>query len=58
MTRLTCRDVIALLIEYLEHELRVDRREHFEAHLSRCDDCVAYIRHYEQTIRLAKNAFD
>ena len=57
MTPFSCRDATALLIDYLEHELLPPRRAEFEAHLARCDACVVYTRHYEQTVDLAKAAF-
>jgi anti-sigma factor RsiW len=57
MTELTCRDVAEFLMAYLAHELEPAQREAFEAHVAVCDRCVAYIRSYEQTVRLGKAAF-
>ena len=58
MTELTCRDVVEFLMDYVAHELDPAQRHAFEAHLAECDECVAYIRSYEQTVRLGTAAFD
>jgi len=58
MTELTCRDVVEFLVDYLDHELDPAQRLAFEAHLAECDECVAYIRSYEHTVRLGKAAFE
>lgn len=58
MTDLTCRDVVECLMSYLAHALDPARRRAFDAHLAICDQCVTYIRSYEQTVLLGKAAFD
>jgi anti-sigma factor RsiW len=58
MTELTCRDVVEFLMDYLTHELDASQRHAFEAHVAVCDECVRYIRSYEQTVRLGKAAFE
>lgn len=58
MTDLTCRDVVEFLASYLARELDPAQRYAFEAHLAVCDECVTYIRSYEQTVLLAQAAFD
>jgi anti-sigma factor RsiW len=58
MTELTCRDVVEFLVDYLDHELDPAQRHAFEAHLTECDECVAYIRSYEQAVRLGQAAFE
>ena len=58
MTELTCREVVEFLMDYLTHELDPAHRHAFDAHLATCDECVAYIRSYEQTVRLGKAAFE
>jgi anti-sigma factor RsiW len=53
MTRkLTCRDVIDLLAEYLEESLTPEVLEDFERHLDRCPACVAYLNTYKKTREL------
>jgi anti-sigma factor RsiW len=58
MAVLTCRDVVNFLIDYLDQSLDPAQRAEFEAHLAVCDECVAYLRTYEQTVRLGQAAFD
>jgi anti-sigma factor RsiW len=57
MTQLTCREVVEFLMDYLDDALEPARRRIFEYHLAECDECVAYLRDYEQTVRLGKVAF-
>ena len=54
---ITCRELIDFLYLYLENELPADRRSEFDRHLGVCDPCRDYIRQYELSIRLAKDAF-
>lgn len=58
MSELTCREVVEFLMAYVTHELDPVQRHAFEAHLAVCDECVAYIRSYEQTVGLGKAAFE
>lgn len=58
MARLTCREVVEFLADYLDHGLNAAQRQAFEEHLARCDECVAYLKGYEQTVRLGRAAFD
>jgi anti-sigma factor RsiW len=57
MTPLTCRDAVAFLMDYLAQSLAPPQRAEFEAHLATCDECVTYLRTYEQTLRLGRAAF-
>lgn len=54
---ITCRELLDFLHLYLEDELPEERRSEFDRHLSVCDPCRAYIRQYEEAIRLGKAAF-
>jgi len=58
MTDLTCRDVVEFLMDYLDHALDPAQQQAFESHLAHCDECVVYLRSYEQTVRLGRAAFD
>lgn len=49
---LTCRDVIALLLDYLEEALGVDVVADLERHLEDCAPCQVYLRTYARTRRL------
>ena len=53
---LTCRDVTELLGEDLAGALPLRQRALFEEHLAECPDCVRYLRQYETTVRLARDA--
>ena len=50
--RLTCQDVIALLLDYLEATLTPETIADFERHLEICPPCVAYLRTYQKTQEL------
>ena len=54
---MTCREAIEFMIDYLDGTLTPPTREAFERHLALCVYCVAYLRTYEQTIRLAGRSF-
>ncbi|HVT43044.1 MAG TPA: zf-HC2 domain-containing protein [Thermoanaerobaculia bacterium] len=53
---LPCSEVIAFLADYLANELAEEIRAEFQRHLVVCPSCIAYLRSYEQTIRMAKLA--
>jgi len=48
--RLTCREVVELLTEYLEDALLARERARVEEHLANCADCVAYLEQMRATI--------
>jgi anti-sigma factor RsiW len=48
---LTCQQVTALLVEYVNDTLAPDTRRAFQEHLRDCADCLAYLRTYRATIR-------
>jgi anti-sigma factor RsiW len=52
----TCRELVDFVGDYLAGDLPPDVRSAFDAHLAECPDCVAYLRSYEDTIRLARGA--
>jgi anti-sigma factor RsiW len=47
--RMTCQDVIGLLLEYLEATLDDDVVRQLEAHLEGCEPCRAYLATYRRT---------
>jgi len=51
---LTCRDVTAFVMDYLDDVLPTIERAAFEAHLAACPDCVVYLASYREAVRLAK----
>lgn len=53
---MTCRELIEFLMDYLDGTLPPEQRREFERHLAVCPSCVAYLKSYEQTSRLAVEA--
>ncbi|HYS56297.1 MAG TPA: anti-sigma factor [Thermoanaerobaculia bacterium] len=49
---MNCLEVIGFIMEYLDGVLAPRQRSEFEKHLEICDSCVAYLRTYEQTIKM------
>jgi anti-sigma factor RsiW len=53
LAHLSCRELVELVTAYLEGELPAGARKRFEAHLSHCDGCSAYLEQMRTTIRLS-----
>ena len=51
---LVCRDVIELLIDFVDGELPPERRQEFERHMCGCQPCFVYLETYQATIRLTR----
>jgi hypothetical protein len=49
---LMCRDLIGLLLDYLEEALDPDTVAAFEHHLQDCAPCRAYLKTYDRSRRL------
>lgn len=56
--RLTCRECVEFLMDYLDDGLPVEVRATFERHLAACANCVRYLESYKTTTTLCKKAFD
>jgi anti-sigma factor RsiW len=54
----TCREVITFLLQYLSDELPPEKVIEFEEHLAVCPSCVAYLRSYRESVRVARAAFE
>ena len=52
--KITCREFITFLNDYLDGSLPSDRHALFEQHLSRCTACVDYLKSYRQTVQLVE----
>lgn len=52
---MTCRELNAFLLDYLEEALAADVRSRFELHLSRCAACRAFLASYRRTIALGRS---
>jgi anti-sigma factor RsiW len=48
---LTCQQVTALLVEYVNDTLAPEAMRALQEHLRDCADCLAYFRTYRATIR-------
>ena len=53
---MTCRDVTDVLGDYVAGDLGVAERRAVEARLAACDHCRRYLRGYELTIALVRDA--
>ena len=52
---LTCRELAALITEYLEGSLSVPDTVRFQLHLGLCRNCRAYLRQMKQTAAAVRN---
>jgi len=50
--KLTCRELVELVTEYLDGSLSRRDRARFEAHLDGCTNCTEYVEQFRETIRL------
>ena len=48
--KLTCREVVELVTDYLEDMLSRRDRRRFEAHIAGCEHCTEYLAQLRQTI--------
>jgi anti-sigma factor RsiW len=48
--RLSCREFVELVTDYLEGALPKEERLRFDDHISRCDGCTAYLEQIRQTV--------
>ncbi len=55
---MTCRDFIDFMMDYLSGELTDAERSIFDAHLAECPWCVAYLKTYQEAVKLGKAACD
>jgi anti-sigma factor RsiW len=49
---LTCRELVALVTEYLEDTLSPADQARFEAHVAGCPACRTYLDQIRQTVRV------
>lgn len=54
---MTCRELVEFLAEYLSGTLPPDQHAAFDTHLESCPECVAYLKSYQETVKLGKEAF-
>ena len=53
---MTCQQLTEFLGDYVAGVLDAGERAAFEHHLADCPHCIAYVRGYHATIRLAKDS--
>jgi anti-sigma factor RsiW len=53
---MVCREVIAILDDYVADLLAAPTRTALDRHLALCVSCVAYLASYRETIRMARAA--
>jgi anti-sigma factor RsiW len=50
--KLTCRELVELVTDYLEGSLSRRDRARFDAHIAACENCTQYVEQFRETIRL------
>jgi anti-sigma factor (TIGR02949 family) len=50
-----CKDVFAMLSEYLDRELNAETCADIEAHLADCPPCIEFLNSLKRTIGLCKD---
>jgi anti-sigma factor RsiW len=53
---LTCQEVLDYLTEYLDGQLPAGEHARLDEHLAVCPECVAYLRNFQVTLRIARHA--
>jgi anti-sigma factor RsiW len=51
---ISCRELVALLGDYVSDDLPPERRDHVDKHLGACSSCVAYFESYTAVIKLTR----
>ena len=55
---MNCRELSNFLADYVSDELATTTKVEFEAHLSKCRNCGAFLTQYRSTIIAGTHAFD
>jgi len=55
---LRCRDVVDLILAYLEGTLDPGERQAFEAHIADCTNCWRFLKTYRDTVELGQQLRD
>jgi anti-sigma factor RsiW len=55
---ITCRQVVALVTDYLDGRLPRGEHDLFEAHLAECEDCTEHVRQIRTTVALTGQVRD
>ncbi|MHA1566415.1 MAG: anti-sigma factor family protein [Alphaproteobacteria bacterium] len=54
---ITCAQMDALMVDYLDGNLQPRERRRFNIHVRLCKDCHCFLRAYRTTVTLSKSAF-
>ena len=49
-----CKDIVRLLVDFLERRLPPDVQADLERHLSKCPRCLTQLKTYESTVALLR----
>ena len=52
LPEMSCRELVELITDYLEHRLSPVDRARVHAHLTECEACRTYLDQFRQTIRV------
>jgi anti-sigma factor RsiW len=52
--RQTCQQIADAIVDYVVGEMEEAAHAAFEAHLRICEDCVAFLHTYRETIRVTR----
>lgn len=56
MSDLVCRNGVDVLLDYLEGELPALLRDSIDAHVASCEKCTAFVKSYQATPRIVREA--
>jgi anti-sigma factor RsiW len=54
----TCRELADFISDYRDGELPPEVRARFDDHVARCGNCRRYLQSYDESVTLAKHAYD
>ena len=55
LTNRTCKQITALVLDYLNGNLSPNVKSDFEKHLRICPDCVSFLKTYEKTVQTTRS---
>jgi anti-sigma factor RsiW len=52
--KITCREMVELLLDFLDNSLPPEQRAELEHHLRACPPCIAFIESYKLTVQVTR----